>query len=180
MEETAELHGCESFAQGVELADGVADRAITEQAGGSEPCDSCLESGESVRRGRVELGGELAGGERALHREPEQGWVVDGEATEDGDAGLDQVGGRIGCRRKRRDRGPEDLECSRPERDDEALLRPEEGVDGPGRCTDVVRDSAHREGLEPLGFDDSLRRVKQRAGGPFCVSSWTAHLTPEA
>ena len=177
MEETAQLQGCESFAEGVELADGVADRAITEQTGGSKPFDSCLESGEGVCRGRVELVGELRRGERPLHRESEQGWVFDSEATEDGDAGLDQVGGRIGCRRERRDRGPEELEGSRPERDDEAPLRPEEAVDGAGRRPDLVRDSAHRESLESIALDDPLGRVEQRARGSFCVSSRTAHLT---
>ena len=83
-------------AERVELPDGVADRAGSEQTRGLEALDPGGQAREGVLGGRAELGREGPGREGLLHADREQRGVLDGEPAEDADARLDEIGARVG------------------------------------------------------------------------------------
>ena len=90
--------------------------------------------------------------------------MLEHERTEAVQAQVDEVGHRVVRLLERADPLEQELEGSLRDRvDEEAVLRSEDAVDGPGRGAGLARDSADGEGCGAATLDEALCSSSQRS-----------------
>ena len=104
VDDAAELDGCQSFANGVELAGSSLNGAPAEEPSLCQALDPRLQAGHRGG-GWPRLASELRCRNRLLDSKPEERGVLECESSKDGHAGLDEIGQMVCARRQFRDGG---------------------------------------------------------------------------
>ena len=113
---------------------------------------------------RCELGAGLHARNGALERDAIERRMLEHERTEAVQAQVDEIGHRVVRLLERADPLEQELEGSLRDRvDEEAVLRSEDAVDGPGRGASLARDSADGEGCGTTTLDEALCSGSQRS-----------------
>jgi hypothetical protein len=158
----AHLHRREALRQGVPGEGALVQRGTV----GNDSLKQCLHASEGFVRHLTELGSELEVRDDAQEDESIERRMGKRSTAERLQSRLHEVRGRVVGEWHGVNGGVDLFEEPRRQRFEEALLGPEDAVDGSGRGADLVGDRPDRRCVGPAGIDEPLGGGEEgRPGG---------------